>query len=90
MNNTTMDLAVKRTMLENMEKRNSKNGCGRNPTTRKQCPKSSCKAPIEKIDGCNNVHCTHCNAHICWVCLDYFDDMNVCYAHLRKAHGGFV
>ena len=60
------------------------------PAKRKRCPKSSCKAPIEKTEGCNNVYCTHCNAHICWVCLDYFDDMNLCYAHLHKVHGGYV
>ena len=58
-----------------------------NPTGRKRCPK--CKAPIEKVAGCNNVCCTECKSRICWVCLAYFNTDQDCYAHLHKAHGGF-
>lgn len=58
------------------------------PGKRKRCPK--CNAPIEKIDGCNNVHCEHCKTSICWVCLAHFDSDQKCYTHLRKSHGGFA
>lgn len=33
----------------------------------KPCP--SCKAPIEKTDGCNHMACTQCGADFCWLCL---------------------
>ena len=59
-----------------------------NPRMRKRCPK--CTAPIEKIDGCNNVYCEHCHTSICWMCLAYFDSSQKCYAHLHQSHGGFV
>ena len=59
-----------------------------NPRMRKRCPK--CTAPIEKIDGCNNVYCVHCRMSICWVCLAYFDSDQGCYAHLQQSHGGFA
>ena len=55
---------------------------------RKRCPK--CVAPIEKINGCNNVCCSQCRARICWVCLRYFNSDQDCYAHLATGHGGFV
>ncbi|XP_034194277.1 E3 ubiquitin-protein ligase RNF14-like isoform X1 [Osmia lignaria lignaria] len=32
----------------------------------KSCP--NCQAPISKIDGCNKITCTYCNAHFCWLC----------------------
>ncbi len=57
------------------------------PETRKRCP--SCKAPIEKIEGCNKVTCIHCHVHICWVCLKYFDTEQDCYKHLGTVHGTF-
>ena len=57
------------------------------PTGRKRCPK--CKAPIEKVAGCNNVYCTDCKYNICWVCLDYFNSGQNCYKHLMKIHGKF-
>ena len=63
--------------LENWMHKNSKK--------RKRCPK--CAAPIEKTDGCNHVTCSQCHSHICWVCLDYFDTDQLCYAHLVKTHG---
>ena len=61
-----------------------------NLTERKRCPNPSCEAPIEKVSGCNNVYCTQCKANICWVCLEYFDTSQLCYAHLYKVHGGFI
>ena len=59
-----------------------------NPRMRKRCPK--CTAPIEKIEGCNNVFCEHCRTSICWVCLKFFDSSQKCYAHLHQSHGGFA
>ena len=60
-----------------------------NPTGRKRCPNQRCKAPIEKIAGCNNLYCTQCKSSICWICLDYFNTEQDCYTHLQKGHGGF-
>eukprot|EP00347_Sterkiella_histriomuscorum_P014656 403360050 len=30
------------------------------------CP--NCKVPIEKNEGCNHMHCLHCQYHWCWIC----------------------
>ncbi|KAJ8311998.1 hypothetical protein KUTeg_009371 [Tegillarca granosa] len=57
------------------------------PDRRKLCP--SCRAPIEKIDGCNHMQCGSCDIHICWVCLKGFLSSQECYAHLAKIHGSF-
>ncbi|KAM7193728.1 hypothetical protein V8F33_007662 [Rhypophila sp. PSN 637] len=32
----------------------------------KPCPK--CRTMIEKIDGCNHIHCTSCGTHFCYRC----------------------
>ena len=58
------------------------------PSKRKHC--SSCRAPIEKVDGCNKVTCSQCHANLCWVCLEYFQTEDQCYKHLRESHGGFA
>ncbi|CAG9998493.1 unnamed protein product [Clonostachys byssicola] len=50
------------------------------------CPR--CEIPIEKTDGCNHMTCKVCSCHICWVCLATFDEASVCYAHMRRLHGG--
>ena len=31
-----------------------------------ECPK--CLIPIQKIDGCNHIHCTKCSTHLCFRC----------------------
>ena len=54
---------------------------------RKCCPK--CNVGIEKTGGCNHISCK-CRVHICWVCLEYFDSEQSCYAHLDASHGSFV
>ena len=54
---------------------------------RKYCP--NCHVGIEKIDGCNHVSC-QCGVHICWVCLEFFNGSQDCYAHLQSAHGSYV
>ncbi|KAL6894971.1 hypothetical protein GGI43DRAFT_424432 [Trichoderma evansii] len=51
----------------------------------KSCPK--CSIPMEKISGCNHMTCK-CNAHVCWVCLKFFNTSAECYAHMNEQHGG--
>lgn len=36
------------------------------------CP--VCATPIEKVDGCNHIHCSvpACQAHFCWGCMEMF------------------
>ncbi|KAJ8110414.1 hypothetical protein ONZ43_g5875 [Nemania bipapillata] len=51
----------------------------------KDCPK--CHTTVEKIDGCNHIVCGGCKIHLCWVCLQTFDESPRCYAHMREAHG---
>jgi hypothetical protein len=52
----------------------------------KNCP--GCKAPIERIAGCNHIMCTHCKTHICWACLATFEKSGEVYAHMTDVHGG--
>ncbi|XP_060068718.1 uncharacterized protein LOC132548840 [Ylistrum balloti] len=59
-----------------------------NNANRKRCP--NCTMPIEKNGGCNHLTCLSCKKHICWLCLQYFDESGACYGHLDKAHGSFV
>jgi hypothetical protein len=33
----------------------------------KECPQ--CHVDIQKISGCNHMHCTNCDKHFCWLCL---------------------
>ena len=49
----------------------------------KKCP--DCGIFIEKIDGCNHIHC-RCGGHVCWICAKTFNDG--IYDHLSAAHGG--
>ncbi|XP_005099846.1 ATP-dependent RNA helicase DEAH12, chloroplastic [Aplysia californica] len=57
-----------------------------NPEKRKICP--GCRGPVEKIYGCNKMHCSCCRVIFCWLCLKRFPTETLCYAHLRSAHGG--
>ncbi|KAI0202427.1 hypothetical protein F4808DRAFT_75399 [Astrocystis sublimbata] len=50
----------------------------------KDCPK--CKTPLEKTDGCDHITC-RCGAHICWICLETFEDSDPCYEHMDDEHG---
>ena len=59
----------------------------RDPRNRKKCPK--CTTPIEKIEGCHHMTCK-CGAHICWLCLQFFQDSRQCYDHLQRVHGSFA
>ncbi len=54
---------------------------------RKKC--TNCTMPIEKVDGCNRIHCTSCKREICWKCLAHFPDMRLAYDHLMKEHNGY-
>ena len=49
----------------------------------KKCP--DCGVFIEKIDGCNHIHC-RCGGHVCWICVKTFN--NGIYDHLSAVHGG--
>ena len=51
----------------------------------KDCP--VCAVPIEKSFGCNHMECRNCGAHICWVCLETFDEGRKCYGHMQEVHG---
>lgn len=50
----------------------------------KDCPK--CKMAIEKTMGCNHMECMVCHAHICWVCMEVFEESGDVYAHMRAVH----
>ena len=52
----------------------------------KSCP--GCKAPIERIAGCNHMTCTRCRTHICWVCMKTFSNTRNVYDHMHDVHGG--
>lgn len=36
-------------------------------THTKPCPR--CAAPIEKNGGCTHMHCSSCQTHFCWICM---------------------
>ncbi|KZP18654.1 hypothetical protein FIBSPDRAFT_863444, partial [Athelia psychrophila] len=50
----------------------------------KKCPQ--CTAWIEKSGGCYHIECK-CGAHVCWVCMHFFNAQSV-YDHMTTAHGG--
>ncbi|OBZ71757.1 hypothetical protein A0H81_08174 [Grifola frondosa] len=52
----------------------------------RSCP--TCKSMIEKDGGCNHMICSHCGAHICWVCMLVHESGEATYAHLNSVHGG--
>ena len=51
----------------------------------KDCP--VCKVPIQKSYGCNHMECSNCKTHICWVCMETFDEAGKCYGHMQDEHG---
>ncbi len=57
-----------------------------NPANRKMCPE--CRMGIEKVDGCDNVHCTGCDTSICWRCQATFKKSQDCYTHLNLHTNG--
>ncbi|KAI1429704.1 hypothetical protein F5Y12DRAFT_331746 [Xylaria sp. FL1777] len=57
-----------------------------NSSNVKDCPK--CQTTVEKIDGCNHMQCGGCKIHLCWVCLQTFEESRACYAHMTEVHGG--
>ncbi len=54
------------------------------PKTRKMCP--SCKSGVEKMGGCDNVHCSSCSTSMCWKCLAFFKTSGECYDHIATKH----
>lgn len=48
----------------------------------KICPK--CNWPIERSEGCNHMHCKHCNGHFCWVCMALFASSGETYQHMNQ------
>ncbi|KAI0512792.1 hypothetical protein F5B22DRAFT_293623 [Xylaria bambusicola] len=52
----------------------------------KDCPK--CQTTIEKTDGCNHMECGGCHIHICWECMETFEQPDHCYDHMRAVHRG--
>lgn len=75
-------------MYKSMKDDNSVSQWLRNDTeNRKLC--THCTTPIEKIDGCNKMHCLGCKKFLCWKCMAIFDSEQECYGHLQKEHGNF-
>eukprot|EP00903_Cladosiphon_okamuranus_P015207 g14055.t1 len=37
----------------------------------KPCP--GCGTPVEKLGGCNQMVCLHCNCSFCWICMEQVD-----------------
>ena len=52
------------------------------------CPK--CGHGIEKDGGCNKLHCSRCDANICWLCMKDFPSSSDAYYHLDDVHGGYM
>lgn len=52
-----------------------------------KCPK--CKAPCEKIDGCNKMTCSRCNTYFCWLCREKLDGNNPYYHYEDPFSGCF-
>ena len=52
------------------------------------CPK--CGHGIEKDGGCNKLHCSRCDANICWLCMKDFPSSGDAYTHLDEVHGGYM
>jgi len=53
----------------------------------RDCP--NCGVGIEKNEGCNHMECTECGAHICWFCMEVFEESGQCYGHMRDEHGNW-
>jgi hypothetical protein len=52
----------------------------------RDCP--NCRTPIEKIDGCNHMSCVACKIHLCWFCMQLFDESEDVYEHMNSQHDG--
>lgn len=56
----------------------------------KDCPK--CGTLITKVDGCDHIQCLGCRVHICWACMQIFEDTDEVdaghdiYHHMEEAH----
>ncbi len=54
-------------------------------STSKQCP--SCKAWMQKLDGCNKMTCCRCHCYFCWLCLKSLPKADP-YSHFNTALSG--
>jgi hypothetical protein len=52
----------------------------------KRCPR--CRIPVFKFEGCNHITC-RCGCHWCYLCTKGFDEIQKCYTHMSKKHGGW-
>lgn len=53
----------------------------------KQCTR--CLTAIEKIEGCNHMHCLGCKAEMCWFCMTICKNATAVYEHMRDVHGNY-
>lgn len=51
------------------------------------CP--TCKAPVEKISGCNKMQCNQCKKNFCWICKEKISDTSP-YSHFRDNDYGDI
>lgn len=52
----------------------------------KECP--TCHIMIEKLLGCNHIHCTNCNTHWCFECGKASTENDI-YKHMMQEHGTY-
>ncbi|KAJ7136564.1 hypothetical protein C8R44DRAFT_695487 [Mycena epipterygia] len=51
------------------------------------CPNPDCGFGIEKVKGCNHIHCV-CGTHFCFACGEK-SSLEEIYGHMNSEHGGF-
>ena len=70
--------------IDNLEDKKLKTWILKRPKFRKMCP--CCKSGVEKMGGCDNVHCSSCATSMCWKCLAFFKTSGECYDHIATKH----
>ncbi|EPE10855.1 zinc c2h2 finger domain containing protein [Ophiostoma piceae UAMH 11346] len=53
----------------------------------KECP--NCGTLIQKTEGCNHITCPGCDVHLCWSCMQQFEE-DFIYIHMLLAHGTHI
>ncbi|NP_001091318.1 uncharacterized protein LOC100037145 [Xenopus laevis] len=54
-------------------------------TNTKQCP--SCRASVQKVDGCNKMCCARCKQNFCWLCFSVLSKEDP-YQHFHNPSSG--